>query len=123
MKILLNENGYVSSYATIGDILDSIEVDENLIDIQDFEENFESYYYENGTLIKSYIREEELVIERKKDELRIQRQRECFSIINRGQLWYNSLTEEQLNELDIWYKEWLNVTDAFIIPTTRSWLV
>lgn len=122
MKILLNENGYVSSYATIGDILDSIEVDENLIDIQDFEENFESYYYENGTLIKSYIREEELVIERQKDELRIQRQRECFSIINRGQLWYNSLTEEQLNELNIWYKEWLNVTDTFIIPTKPSWL-
>ena len=113
MKILLNENGYVSSYATIGDILDSIEVDESLIDIQDFEENFESYYYENGTLIKSYVRE---------DELRIQRQRECFSIINRGQLWYNSLTEEQLNELDIWYKEWLNVTDTFIIPTKPSWL-
>ena len=122
MKVLLNENNFVTSYATIGGILGSIDVDENLIDLADFEENFESYYYENGTLIKSYIREEELIIERQKDELRIQRQRECFSIINRGQLWYDSLTEEQLNELNIWYKEWLNVTDTSIIPSKPSWL-
>jgi hypothetical protein len=122
MKILLNDNGFVSSYATIGNILDSIEVDETLIDLQDFEENFEAYYYENGTLIKSYIKEEELVIEKQKEELRMLRQRDCFLIINRGQLWYNSLTEEQLNELNIWYKSWLDVTDTLVIPTKPSWL-
>lgn len=122
MKILLNENNFVTSYATIGGILGSIDVDENLIDLADFEENFESYYYENGILIKSYIKEEELITERQKEELRIQRQRECFSVINRGQLWYSTLTKEQLNELSIWYNEWLNVTDTFIIPIKPSWL-
>lgn len=70
------------------------------------------------------------------DILRSRRQFECFQIINRGVLWYNTLTEEQRLELDKWYKEWLDITDTFrteyeknpdleidnIIPTTPSWL-
>jgi hypothetical protein len=54
--------------------------------------------------------------------LREQRESECFSIINRGQLWYNSLTEEQLTELQVWYMAWLDVTETKIIPTKPSWL-
>lgn len=68
--------------------------------------------------------------------LRSIRWSECFSVINRGVLWYNTLTDEQRLELDKWYKEWLDITDTFrteyeknpdleidnIIPTIPSWL-
>lgn len=70
------------------------------------------------------------------DILRARRESECFQIINRGVLWYNTLTEEQRLELDKWYKEWLDITDTYrteyeknpnldieiIIPITPSWL-
>ena len=56
------------------------------------------------------------------DELRRRREVECFSIINRGQLWYNTLTEEQMVELKEWYIAWLNVTDTLIIPNKPNWL-
>ena len=55
-------------------------------------------------------------------ELRVQREIECFSVINRGSLWYNSLSSEQLNELNIWYKDWLNVTITKKIPVKPTWL-
>ena len=54
--------------------------------------------------------------------LRRLRQAECFSIINRGQPWYNKLTAEQKSELDIWYDNWLNVTETKVIPERPSWL-
>lgn len=57
---------------------------------------------------------------------------ECFAIINRGELWYNKLTEEQKTELSAWYEAWLNVPQVYeqtkptnietIIPTKPSWL-
>ena len=55
-------------------------------------------------------------------ELRHRREIECFSVINRGVLWYNMLTEEQRLELDIWYKKWLDVTETMVIPEKPSWL-
>ena len=56
------------------------------------------------------------------NELRRQRKVECFSIINRGQLWYDTLTEEQKAELKEWYIAWLDVTDTLIIPNKPNWL-
>lgn len=70
------------------------------------------------------------------NNLRSEREIKCFQIINRGVLWYNTLTEEQRLELDKWYKEWLDITDTYrteyeknpnldietIIPITPSWL-
>ena len=68
----------------------------------------------------SYTNEE--LLENKKNYLRNKRENECFSVINRGQLWYNKLTEFQLVELDKWYTAWLNVTDTLIEPVKPSWL-
>lgn len=65
---------------------------------------------------------EEEILENKKNELRNRREVECFSIINRGSLWYDNLTEEQLSELDKWYREWLNVTDTLVIPEKPFWI-
>lgn len=66
------------------------------------------------------------------DTLRARREEECFSYVNRGALWYNTLTSEQQLELDTWYKAWLNVPQVYletkptdietIIPTKPTWL-
>lgn len=57
-----------------------------------------------------------------KDVIRKRRERECFPIINRGQLWYNCLTIEQRAELNGWYHAWLNATETGYIPPMPSWL-
>ena len=54
--------------------------------------------------------------------LRYERQNECFSIINRGKLWYDTLTPQQLEELKKWYQQWLDVTKTKVIPSKPSWL-
>ena len=60
--------------------------------------------------------------EEKIQELRDLRELECFSVINRGILWYDELTQEQLTELKIWYKSWLDVTKTKTIPNRPAWL-
>lgn len=55
-------------------------------------------------------------------ELRSRRAEECFPIVNRGKLWYNCLTSEQLTELNDWYFAWLNVTETKVIPIRPAWL-
>lgn len=57
-----------------------------------------------------------------KKQLRTQRNAECFPIINRGKLWYDKLTSEQLIELEIWYKSWLDCTETMIAPIAPSFL-
>lgn len=56
------------------------------------------------------------------EQLRTIRELECFSVINRGKLWYDTLTEGQIIELSKWYQSWLNVTETKFIPTKPSWL-
>lgn len=56
------------------------------------------------------------------DILRIKRDYECFSYINRGQLWVNTLTKEQRQELTQWYQAWLDVTETLEIPKKPEWL-
>ena len=56
------------------------------------------------------------------DVLRKKREEICFPIINRGKLWYDSLSSEQYQELKNWYKKWLDVTETNIIPETPKWL-
>lgn len=64
-----------------------------------------------------------LVDSRDEGELRKLREIECFSIINRGFMWYLSLSEEQKAELQSWYKAWLDVTETEQIPKKPTWLV
>ena len=56
------------------------------------------------------------------EALRQERERICFPIINRGKLWYDTLTNEQYAELKQWYYDWLDVTKTQIIPAKPSWL-
>jgi hypothetical protein len=77
----------------------------------------ESYdEYEDVLKIELLTNEEQL------EYLRNTREFECFAYINRGKLWYDNLTEQQLIELDNWYKEWLDVTITKVIPVKPEWL-
>lgn len=59
---------------------------------------------------------------KKQAELRKKRIYQCFQIINRGKLWYERLTKEQLKELSEWYQKWLDVTVTLQEPTKPNWL-
>ena len=56
------------------------------------------------------------------NQLRYQRDIECFPIINRGILWYDTLTDSQKEELKVWYQAWLKVTDTLVVPEKPVWL-
>lgn len=68
-----------------------------------------------------YTQEE--IIENKKNSLRVKREAECFPVINRGKLWYDSLSPEQIIELQAWYVKWLDVTITLITPEKPEWLL
>lgn len=77
----------------------------------------ESYdEYEDVLKLELLTNEEQL------EYLRNIREFECFAYINRGKLWYDNLTEQQLIELNNWYKEWLDVTITKVIPVKPEWL-
>lgn len=54
--------------------------------------------------------------------LRQRRINECFDIVNRGQVWYDTLTTEQKTELNNWYKQWLDVTKTLSVPQTPDFI-
>ena len=58
------------------------------------------------------------------DAIRIRRNRECFSIINRGQIWYTRTvnTVEKLKELTEWYVAWLDAPSTLVVPEKPNWL-
>lgn len=87
-----------------------------VIDVEYRPAKSETYEYEDIQVYKPYTEEEYI------NNLRAKRETECFPIVNRGQLWYDTLTETQLNELNTWYHEWLDVTETLVIPTKPDWL-
>ena len=123
MQVILNEQGYVKAYALIGGFgSPSIEVNEPE-NIDDFENNYRSYYLsEDNILVKSDDRQKEIENERELVDLRSQRAKLCFPYINRGELWYSLLSDDQKSELTAWYQAWLDVTTTKIIPKTPEWL-
>ena len=105
--------------------------------------NAYNYVIENGYMIKEIdpdetgrrfqILEKPLPTEEQiLENLRIRREDECFPIVNRCALWYNTLTNEQQQQLNTWYQAWLNVPQVYqetkpedietIIPQKPSWL-
>lgn len=123
MQVILNEQGYVKAYALIGDFgTPSVTVAEPE-NINDFEDNYRSYYLSaDDTLVKSDDKQKEIVEQRELTNLRSQRAKICFPYINRGALWYESLTNEQKEELRAWYGAWLDVTDTKVVPEMPAWL-
>lgn len=85
MKVLLNEQGYVESYALEGELVDAVETAEPN-DLSHFEEHFTSYRVRDGTLAFDEDKDAQVQSEAAKAEYRRRRELECFPIINRGAL-------------------------------------
>ena len=120
MKVTLDENGYVKEWALVGDNggMDVPEPEE----LESFLECFTGYKVENGILVKDEEKDTAERLSLKKSILRQRRKTECFSYVNRGQLWYTTLSVKQLAELTAWYTAWLKVTDTLTVPDKPSWL-
>lgn len=121
MKILIDKNKYLTCVCIDAELDGGIEV-ETPEDADAFIDVFEAYKYENGNLVLDQNRLDALNSERINNDLRRQREKICFPYINRGALWYESLTDEQKEELRWWYQEWLDVTRSRVIPETPFWL-
>ena len=75
--------------------------------------------HRTGTLkLVPHVQTEEQI----KANIRANREEKCFPIINRGQLWYDTLTEQQHNELAVWYRAWLDATETMVEPNDLDWI-
>lgn len=120
MKIQIDKNGYVENYVIVGE---SSACDIEVEEPENFDfSNYNAYKLVDDVLVLDAEKAKELASKLQKDELRITRSRDCFSVINRGALWYKKLTDEQKAELEIWYQAWLDVTDTMVIPEKPEWL-
>lgn len=121
MKVLLDEKGYVSSFAIEGELVGGLDLPEPE-DIALFLEHFDAYKVQSDRLFFDESQLAALNEESEKDTLRQRRQTECFSFVNRGQLWYATLTVKQIAELTAWYTAWLKVTETKVVPERPAWL-
>ena len=121
MKILIDENKYLTCFCIDAELENGIEVADPE-DLESFIDTFRAYRYENGSLLLDETKLQQVNDTRIVDELRLKRQKVCFPYINRGELWYNRLSSEQKDELNVWYQAWLDVTNTKVIPETPEWL-
>lgn len=122
--VLIDENSYITGWSEdffVEENSIAVEVDEEIF--EDFELYFDGYQAVEGTVVKDTEAYQISVNNRLKDVYRYEREMEVFPIINRGEAWYRTLTEEQKNELQIWYEAWLNVTDTLEPPQKPEWIV
>lgn len=122
MKVLFNDNGFITNFAIVGDLVGGIDV-QDPSNIEHFFDNFTSYKVVDGMAIFDETKDTEVKIEEAMQEYRTRREKECFPIINRGKLWYDTLTNEQTEELNTWYHGWLDGTPTQTIPTKPVWLI
>ena len=114
MKIQIDENGYVKNYVIVGE---SSACDIEVHEPEGFSpDNFKAWKYDGDKLVYDGERAKALEIERNKDEIRFERQRVCFPVVNRGQFWYDTLTQNEKDEIREWYQKWLDAPETGIIP-------
>ena len=121
MQVICDDRGFVQSFAFVGNLVNGIEVaDPETLDL--FTQQHFAYRIEDGKLVYDTAEYETHKTEEQKEEYRRRRETECFSVINRGQLWYEGVSLSQLLELRSWYKAWLNVTETMVVPEKPTWL-
>lgn len=80
------------------------------------------YFLVNNEIVENVEETQKCLVNHEKMRLRELRKSECFTIVNRGQLWYASLTVMQIQDLTNWYQAWLDVTDTLTVPPKPEWL-
>ncbi len=120
MKIQVNKSGYVENYVLVG------ESSACNIEVEPPEEfgadNYAAYRLIDGTLTLDTDRLAALQLADRQNAIRARRERECYPVINRGQLWYEGVSISRLVELRKWYKAWLDAPATLIIPDKPDWL-
>lgn len=122
ISVSFTESGYIESYALIGGLVDGVEIEASDELLEDFKQHPEAYKLEDGVLV---LDADKLKADADAAELTVIRQRretECFAYINRGELWYSLLTDEQKVELANWYLSWLDAPETRTIPAPPVWL-
>lgn len=120
MKIQVDKNGYIENYVIVGESSScNIEVEKP----EDFSPDFyRAWKYDGTGLVFDEKQKQEIQNEYRKNEIRARREKECFSYVNRGTLWYNKLTPEQDAELQTWYDAWLDAPESLAVPKKLEWL-
>ena len=120
MKVTFDENGYVNGWCMVGD--NGGEEYDPPEDFDSFLDRCDAFKAEGGKLVRDDEKAEADSIEEVKASLRDRREKECFSVVNRGWIWYSTLTLSQWRELRTWYLAWLNVTNTMIVPERLAWV-
>lgn len=121
MQIITDSDGFVLSFAYEGNLVDGTEVPEPA-DIEQFLHQFYAYRLQDGALLYDTDAYQQHLDEELKAEYRQRRETECFAVVNRGQLWYEGISIQQLLELRQWYKAWLEVTETMVVPEKPAWI-
>ena len=127
LQFKLDDNGFISEFMNVGSegiLPDGIAIEINVdnFNFDDFLENYRAYKFDGNKINRDDKQAIVVKDENEKELLRVRRLKECFPIINRGDMWYKTLSEEQEKELNVWYKAWLDVTETKIVPNMPSWL-
>lgn len=121
-SVITDNDGYITQYCT-GGYLGNETAHFDVAELpSDFFELWQAYKVVDDALVLDTNRIASVEEEKELAELRQRREDECFSVINRGGLWYELLTAEQKTEIMAWYKEWLDVTETRVIPTKPTFL-
>lgn len=114
----IDENGYITGITVIPFDENKPFITVNMTE----EELMNSIELGASKIINDKLNNSEVKNARELNKIRNLRENVCFPIVNRGQMWYNKLSEEQKAELDTWYEDWLNAPETKIIPSTPDWI-
>lgn len=114
-------DGYITGYAVQGSFPDGVEVPDSFLGELE-PEKIGFYQYKDGKAV--FDEEKYLAVQddSEKETIRARREAECFPIVNRGQVWYDLLGEEQKSELSVWYRAWLDAPETKTIPERPAFL-
>ena len=130
LSLTLDKNNYITSFCTGGIASDETLHFETDYIPEDFYECYRAYHLDkDNSLVLDTSKLIDVSAENEINDIRALRQIECFSVADRGKLWYDGLTDAQYKELNEWYQAWLDVTESktksggFKIPERPKWLV
>lgn len=87
-------------------------------------DDIDGFIWKDNEVVFSEERFQRRQHENRQWELRNQREKECFSVADRGEIWHQTYvnTEERKQEFQEWYQAWLDVTETMIVPEKPSWI-
>ena len=123
MMLATLKDGYIAQWVCDGETLPGGVKTSEPADEEDFLANFAAYKVVDGVLVRDDAAAAVLERQRALDDLRQRREEECFAVVDRGQLWYSTLTPEQMTQLTAWYKAWLAAPETGIAPEKPVWIL